>query len=135
MKDEKDIRWKQRFKNFERAFRLLERSLKISKPSETEIGGIIQFYEMSFELSWKMMKDYLNLQGFDVKTPREAIKQAFQIELVQNGHLWLKALGDRNLTTHTYDEKTALKVLKSIRQDYFPAISQLHKSFESKLKK
>ncbi len=53
----KEIRWKQRFINFEKAFMLLERTLKIKTPSEAEKGGIIQFYEVAFEISWKLIKD------------------------------------------------------------------------------
>ncbi|MFH1429156.1 MAG: nucleotidyltransferase substrate binding protein [Candidatus Margulisiibacteriota bacterium] len=122
----KDTRWKQRFQNFEKAFLLLERTLKIKQPSEAEGGGIIQFYEATFELSWKMLKDYLDEQGFTVTSPREAIKQAFQSDIIEDGHIWIEALEDRNLTTHTYDEKTAAKVIKRIRENYFPVINQLY---------
>ena len=73
--ENKDTRWKQRFHNFEKALQLLERGLQLKNPSETERGGIIQFYEMSFELSWKLMKDYLNEEGYNIKSPKQAIKQ------------------------------------------------------------
>ncbi|MBU3917094.1 nucleotidyltransferase substrate binding protein [bacterium] len=132
MSENEDIRWKQRFQNFEKAFKLLERTLEIKEPSEAEIGGAIQFYEMSFELAWKILKDYLTEQGFIVKTPRESIKQAFQIDLINDGHLWMKALEDRNLTTHTYDESTAKKVLSAIRSEYYPALKQLYSDLKSK---
>jgi len=133
MSDEKDIRWKQRFQNFQKAFKLLGRTLEIIEPSEAEIGGTIQFYEMSFELACKTIKDYLTEQGFTVKTPRQAIKQAFQIDLIDDGHLWMDALDDRNLTTHTYDEKTAIKVLSAIRNKYYPALKQLYTDLKSEI--
>jgi len=57
VKNEKDIRWRQRFENFEKAYKLIERTIQIKNPSEAEKGGIIHFYEMAFELSWKMLKD------------------------------------------------------------------------------
>ena len=53
------------------------------------------------------MKDYLESQGYDVKSPRETVKQSFQIGLIDNGHIWIDALSNRNLTTHTYDEELA----------------------------
>ena len=104
----KDIRWRQRFVNFKKSYKLLNQY--INKPIETELerAGIIQFFEISFELSWKLMKDYLEAQGFKVKSPRETIKQAYQIGLIDNGHTWIDALEDRNLTVHTYDEKFAM---------------------------
>ena len=128
-----DIRWKQRFQNFEKAFQLLERALSIENPSEVELGGIIQFYEMAFELAWKLMKDYLDEQGFLVKTPRQSIKQAFQIGIIANGHVWIDALDDRNITTHTYDEATAMKVVSTIRKSYFPALRQLYEHFQTEM--
>ncbi len=49
---EEDIRWIQRFFNFERAFLLLQDSLKTEKLSILERAGLIHFFEMTFELSW-----------------------------------------------------------------------------------
>ena len=124
--NKKEIRWQQRFRNFKKAFLLLERSVTIESLSEIERAGLIQFFEMTFELGWKMMKDYLEAQGFLVKTPRETIKQAFQIELIDDGQTWLLALEDRNLTTHTYDEETAIQIEKLIREKYFPVMKDLY---------
>lgn len=128
-----DIRWRQRFQNYEKAFLLLERALAIKTPSEVERGGIIQFYEMAFELAWKLMKDYLEYQGFICVSPREAIKQAFQANILADGHLWLEALVDRNLTTHTYDESKALAVVAKIRSSYFPALQQLYRYMKAEM--
>lgn len=60
------------------------------------------------------MKDYLESQGYDVKSPRETVKQSFQIGLIDNGHIWIDALSNRNLTTHTYDEELAEKMTREI---------------------
>ena len=128
----KDIRWKQRFQNYEKAFRQLERALQISNPSETERAGLIQFFELAFELSWKTLKDYLESQGFQTKSPRETIKQAYQSEIIQNGSIWMDAMDDRNLTTHTYDEATSLKIEGLIRNKYFALLSELTKTLKPK---
>jgi nucleotidyltransferase substrate binding protein (TIGR01987 family) len=96
--NEPDIRWIQRFANFERAFLLLGSAIAIESPSVVERAGLIQFFEMAFELSWKLLKDYEQREGFTAKTPREVIKQAFQAGLINNGHDWIEALQDRNLT-------------------------------------
>ena len=128
----KEIRWKQRFENFEKAFRLLERTVAIVSPSEAERGGLIQFFEAAFELSWKTMKDYLEAQGIDAKTPRDAIKQAFHIELIEDGHVWMQALENRNLTAHTYNEKMSLEIEKLIKKEYYPKIKQLYDAFKDK---
>ncbi|EEG77466.1 nucleotidyltransferase substrate binding protein [Dethiobacter alkaliphilus] len=78
MNNLKDIRWKQRFQNFEKSFSLLEKYIAQKEKNELEKAGIIQFFEMTFELSWKLLKDYLEAVGYVVNSPREAIKQSFQ---------------------------------------------------------
>lgn len=129
-----DIRWKQRFQNFEKALNHLEDAMKIAEPDVIQRAGLIQFFEMSFELAWNTMKDYLEEQGFaDVITPRETIKKAFEIALISDGHRWLKLLEDRNLTSHTYDEKTAVEVERLIREPYYPLLRQLHGTMKQKL--
>ncbi|MBM7560907.1 nucleotidyltransferase substrate binding protein [Fusibacter tunisiensis] len=126
MDELKDIRWKQRFVNFEKSYKLLNQY--INQPIETELerAGIIQFFEISFELSWKLMKDYLEAQEISVKSPRETIKQAYQIGLIDDGHVWIDGLSDRNLTVHTYDEDMAKKMVNDIIKLYFPELKKLY---------
>lgn len=121
-----DIHWKRRFQNYEKALLLLERALTIESPSEAERGGIIHFYEMAFELAWKLMKDYLEQQGFTVNSPRDAIRQAFNATILEDDQLWLDSLADRNLRTQTYEDKNALVVVAKIRSHYFQDLQQLH---------
>lgn len=133
MDELKDIRWRQRFYNFEKAYKLL--SQYIHKPIETELerAGIVQFFEISFELAWKVMKDYLEAQEFQVKSPRETIKQAYQIGLIEDGHIWMDGLADRNLTVHTYDEKLAEKMVGDIEKIYFPQLEKLYEKLAKEL--
>ncbi len=79
------------------------------------------------------MKDYLEQLWFTVNSPRDAIKQAFQANILDDGQLWMDALVDRNLTTHTYDEKKAIEVVAKIRSHYFPALQQLHRRMSTEL--
>ncbi len=130
--NDEDIRWQQRFVNYKKAYTLLAEAIRIDSPSDTERAGLIQFFEMSFELAWKLLKDYLEGEGFIIKSPRGAIKQAFQSGLISDGHPWMNALQDRNLTAHTYDESTALEVEKQIREVYFPILTELFNDFSKK---
>lgn len=90
-------------------------------------------FEMSFELAWKVLKDYLEYQEYEVKSPRETVKTAFQIGLIDNGHIWIDALSDRNLTTHTYDEELANKMTKEILDLYLPELKKMHDKLEEEL--
>jgi len=125
-----DIRWIQRLQNFKRANSLLQSSLQVKNPSQLERAGIIQFYEMAFKLSWKTLKDYLSELGYEISSPRQAIKQGFQSNIIEDGHTWIKALEDRNLTVHTYDEQKAIEVERDIRNSYAPQINKLLSQFE-----
>ena len=128
-----DIRWQQRFAQFHKAFVLLQDAIGVQDPSILERAGLIQFFEMAFELAWKLLKDYEEAEGFTVKSPREAIKQAFEADIITAGHDWMDALDDRNLTTHTYNEETAIAVEKKIREKYFPLLVEIDEEFRLKL--
>lgn len=124
-----DIRWQQRFAQFEKSYKLLQTALAIEQPSEVERAGLIQFFEITFELGWKVLKDFQEAEGYTITSPRSAIKQAFQNGLVSQGHHWMQALNDRNLTTHTYNEATARQVENDIRSLYAPFLQELYERF------
>jgi len=130
---ELDIRWKQRFENFSKAVGQLKEFIEKPELNKFEKQGLIQCFEYTFELAWKTMKDYLEAQGFTVKSPRDTIQTAFQIELVKEGHAWIDALDKRNLLAHTYDEGRANEAETLIRSKYLPAILELQKKLSSKL--
>ena len=129
----KDIRWKQRFENFDKSYKLLNKYAKQPITTELERAGIIQFFEMTFELAWKVLKDYLEAQEYLVKSPRETVKQAFQIGLIDNGHVWMDALSNRILTTHTYDEELANKMTNEIITMYLPELDKMYEKLSKEL--
>ncbi len=130
----KEIRWKQRFENFENAFSLLEEAVDdFSNLSKLEKEGLIQRFEYTFELSWKTLKDYLESQGVEAKIPREVIKQAFKNELISDGdegEYWLEMLDRRNQMAHHYDEKTFNENLEKIKNLYFDLIKQVYETLK-----
>ncbi|KIO61939.1 hypothetical protein B4065_3438 [Caldibacillus thermoamylovorans] len=123
---QKDIRPQQRFDNFKKSYQLLEKYSSLELTSEIEKAGLIQFFETTFDLALKVLKDYLEAQGYIVKSPRESIKQAYQMEVIDDGHVWIEALSSRNLTTHTYDEQFTEKFVQDIQQVYFPLFKSLY---------
>lgn len=89
--NEQDVRWKQRFRNFQRSLLYLQEALQIENPDVIQRAGMIQFFEMTFELAWNTLKDYLQAQGFnEIMSPRSAIKKGFEIDLITDGEGWLK---------------------------------------------
>lgn len=134
MENLKEIRWKQRFRNFEKAYISLEKYSNQGEYTELERAGVIQLFEAAFELSWKVMKDYLEYQGYTTVTPRDTIKKAFEVGMIGDGQAWLEALEDRNLTSHTYDEDQAEEALNRICRIYVPKIGELCFFFSKTLK-
>lgn len=101
--------------------------------SPLEIGGLVQAFEFTFELAWKTVKDYLYLQGLDAKSPREAIKEAFSAQLIEDGHTWIEMLEKRNELSHTYNFEVAEKAQELINEHYFPAIRQVYVALKKQL--
>lgn len=130
---EKDIRWKQRFQNFEKSLNYLHLAIQIKDPDIIQKAGIIQFFEMSYELAWNTIKDLLESEGFtDINSPRNALKKAFETGLISEGHSWMELLNDRNLTAHTYDEVKATEVENLIHYKYFPLLKDLYDTFSER---
>jgi nucleotidyltransferase substrate binding protein (TIGR01987 family) len=131
--EQNDIRWKQRFSNFKKSVLLLEQALLLQHPNIFEKAGIVQFYEITFELSWNLMKDFMEFEGTEsTKTPRETLKKAFEIGIISDGHLWLEALTNRNQTSHIYDEIIADKIINEISTFYLPLLKEVENYFENK---
>jgi nucleotidyltransferase substrate binding protein (TIGR01987 family) len=125
MNQSNDTRWKQRYQNLEKAFSSLEKALTKSSVTELERAGLIKIYELTFELAWKTLKDYLEDQAIAVKYPRDTIKEAFKYDLIEDGELWLEMLGNRNLMVHAYDETRAKLAQQLISDKYFQALKQV----------
>jgi nucleotidyltransferase substrate binding protein (TIGR01987 family) len=130
----KETRWKQRFENFEKACFQLDEFIAKGDLNKFEKQGLIQCFEYTFELAWKTLKDYLEAQGFDVKTPRQTIQQAFQIEMINNGHVWIDALEKRNLLAHTYSEENANQAEFLIKEKYYYFLKELYQCLDSQRK-
>ena len=123
MNSNKDIRWIQRFQNFDRAFLLLRSALEergLEQMSELEKEGLIQRFEYSYELAWKTMKDYLEEQGTIINpvTPRNVIKEAFSAQIIADGQVWVDMMLHRNLLAHTYDFSKFKEVLDAVVERY-----------------
>ena len=120
--------------NFNKAMdRLREGSLKMDVLDDLARDGLIQRFEFTFELAWKTAKDYLEAQGFSVKSPRQTIQLAFQTELIANGHVWIDALEKRNLMAHTYDENTIQVAEQLIRGSYYSMLKALQEELDKLL--
>lgn len=131
-----DIRWKQRFFNFSRALVLLREPFDRGTDtlSMLEREGAIQRFEYTFELAWKVLKDFLEAEGATIipLTPRQVIKDAFAAGIISDGQAWIDMLDQRNLLSHNYDEQVFGKAVDAIAQRYLPALAAMHAWFREK---
>jgi len=128
----KEIRWKQRFVNFDKAFNQLKSAIDIGidSLSDLEKEGLIQRFEYTFELAWKTLKDLLESKGIEAKFPRDVIKHAFSAEIISDGEVWMDMLDKRNLMAHSYSETNFKESMDAIFNDYFSLIEDLHKKLQ-----
>lgn len=143
-----DIRWEQRFSNYVKAFDKLHQAVtKINQDYEVDADGnidddeflddiikegIIQRFEYTHELSWKVMKDFLEDVG-EVKMygSKDATKEAFAADLITDGEVWMDMIKSRNKTSHTYNEEVADEIFKNIITQYHSAFLAFRDKMES----
>ncbi len=128
-----DVRWKQRFQNFEKAFLFFEETVEKTSYTPIEVAGLVQAFEFTFELGWKTIKDYLYEQGIETSFPRAALKQAFNTKIIADGHAWIEMLEKRNELSHTYNETVAQNAIEIIKYKYYPSIEQVYQYFKQLL--
>ena len=136
MSNSDPIRWKQRLQQFTKAEQRLSEALIEGHEvlSRLEQEGVIQRFEYTFELAWKVLKDLLFYEGFDAKSPREALRQAFEAEYLNEDdtEVALDALAKRNLLTHTYEEEIMLEALELIEGQFQPMLNRLLKTLQKR---
>lgn len=116
---------KLKFEKLEKALLSLEAIyLKPMQDDRSNIDATIQRFEFTFELTWKFLKDYFFERGLNLNYPKEIIQEAFNANLINNENTWINMLRDRNMTSHTYDEKLADEIFLRIKL-YVPELRNL----------
>lgn len=135
---EQDIRWKQRFQNYCRAFAVFESAVQTAQSrnlSELEKQGLIQSFEFTQELSWKTLKDFLEYKGTDseIVGSKDAVRKAFSAGIIENGDVWMDMIASRNISSHTYNNETADEILEKCIKLYYGAFKSLKMRLEKEL--
>lgn len=114
-----------KFEKYKKAYIALEVIYnKPTMPDRSNIDATIQRFEFTFELCWKMLKDYLYDKGIEANNPRDVFKEAYQNGLLNNEEIWITMLKDRNNSSHTYDQILADLVFANIKT-YVPEFKKL----------
>ncbi len=128
----RDIRWIQRFSNFQKALSQLSKFFEKKQLNELEVQGLIKSFEYTYELAWNTIRDFYEYQGeTNIQGSKDAFRLAFKRGLIVHGEVWMDMLSDRNLTTHTYNESTAKQVIEAITRNYYPEFIALRETLEN----
>ncbi len=128
----KDIRWKQRFQNFGKAFMRLKEAVEMENLSELERNGLIQRFEFTLDLSWKVVKDFLEEKGFAFKpSPKDTLRLAQESGYITYAQELIDGLDIRNELSHDYSGKKFERSEICLRKETFPALEKLYLFFEN----
>jgi nucleotidyltransferase substrate binding protein (TIGR01987 family) len=135
MTENNNVRWKQRFKNYQKALNTLSDAVALANKRELsnlEKQGLIQGFEFTHELCWKTIKDFFKDKGKqDIYGSKDATKEAFQTGLIHQGEIWMEMIESRNLSSHTYNNEISEDIVAKIIDHYFALFCQ----FEDDMKK
>jgi nucleotidyltransferase substrate binding protein (TIGR01987 family) len=119
--------------SFEKALASLNTALEAYSATQHPAGsaehelmrdGVIQRFEYTFELAWKMIKRYLQeygLERVDSLTNRDLFRLGYEQGLLREAEIWFDYLAKRNLTSHTYNQVTAEAVYQSAQAFLYDA--------------
>ena len=134
-----DIRWVQRFSNYRKALHRLAQAVKIISAHLDDDGdvdallkeGLIQRFEYTHELAWKVMKDFEEYQGYtEIRGSRDAIRKALEMGIIEDS-VWMESIEDRNRTSHQYDDETADEISRTIVEEYYPMLAKFEQKMSS----
>ena len=128
-------RWKLRFDNLKQALVRLEEACAQEEYSHLELAGLVQTYQFTFELCWKTLRDLLTFEGYEVNSPRETIRKAFEMSLIDNAEQWFQALESRNVLSHIYNEPIARQATNQIKNEFAPMLYRCAASLQERAEK
>lgn len=105
------------FEALEKALVQLEQGLRhaAAHPADDVIrDGVIQRFEYSMDLSWKLIQRYLKqvaqLDDAALRTKKDLFREAARLGFIEAPEPWFAFYEARNETSHTYDPSTAAAV-------------------------
>ena len=117
-----------KYENYASALSSLRSAPEQDLANEFVQSGVIDKFELQFELGWKLFKAMLAYEGDPVSatgSPRDVIKAAFQYYDFMDESLWLRMLRDRNDSAHIYDADRARRLVDTVIADYIPEFERV----------
>lgn len=118
---------------YHKALTRLQSALQKEPDDDMVLDATIQRFEFTFELAWKLLKALLDYEGIEATSPRSCIREAWKQHLIKNAEQWLDMQTKRDLSSHTYNEATALEIYRSIKEKYIDLLTELDQMVEATL--
>ena len=130
-------RIQRQFGYFNKALSTLEEALSIKEVSALLRDATIQRFEYTYEQLWKLLKRIGENEGHDVPSPRESFKSAYKLRLISESEeeIFMIMIKKRNLTTHTYNENTAIDIFEFVKSDGIKAFKNINENLKSYIQK
>ncbi len=97
------------------------------------LTGLVGLYEITFEQSWKMMKEILESHGFAegaTGSPKMILRTAYKAGMIKDEELWLSALQERNNVTHSYNRNIAMGIITLAKQEFYKMFCSLKEEID-----
>jgi nucleotidyltransferase substrate binding protein (TIGR01987 family) len=131
-----DIRWKQRFHNFNEAYQRLKEAVEIPELNELERNGLVQRFEFTLEMGWKTLKDFLQHKEFSFRpSPKDTLRLAQQSGYIDQAQELIDGLELRNMLSHDYSGDKFLESEEKFRNIIYPALEKLYLFLKSEFEK
>lgn len=124
----------EKVESFLKSVQRLQEAIEIyQQQSSNDIirDGMIYRFKISFEFSWKALKEYLLDQGVanELNFPKQVLKTAYGNQMINDESVWLDMLESRNRTSHIYDDRIAAKIARDISTRFLPVLEDLAEYF------
>lgn len=125
------IRWEQKLESYSKALRRLSEIVNCAKSrelSDFEKDGLVQRFEFTHEMAWKLMMSFCRHQSPETELfgSKDSTRWAFTHGLIIDGELWMQMIQSRNSTSHNYDGSVADQVVQRVVKEYFPSMLAFH---------
>ena len=120
-------KYMERYNSFCKSLASLEKARGRDLTDEFVISGTINKFSLTFDISWKVMKDiiikYHQILDIAAGSPRENLRAASSVQLISDD-AWMEMLRDRNELTHDYDGEMAKIKVSVIIEKYIPLFEE-----------
>lgn len=124
----------EKLSDYQRANARLDEATRINIDNDIVFDGVIHRFEFTFELSWKLMKMFLEYIGISgINNPRAIIREAYSNGLIEDGEEWIDMMVDRNKSSHLYDEAEAKLIYEKVKGNYHQLLGQLGVKMEKEI--